>query len=310
MNSEFKSRMETSTETLIKVYQTLNYAWKEEIKTDELSFNYDSQDIYKDSLSQIISHNLNQFIDKLNSSENSLLGVLTQQINQVIRLYERNKTFFENLNREWLILRSFRKNFVPKELNDLPDGSLKPFLECYKASSDRGDYFNSDFFHKIGFLEIDFHREIYISSKMLLKYIKEKDIEVKTNGQSLLYLYYNTEPIFSMLLIGQLYSLVNDEVIEPISEFDFFKEINYMHTIANMKIKKGKMNYFYYLLHQLSETLKGQAKEFWLQNIFKDFDIKESTYWSKYRYVLYDDAGREAKSFAESLDAIFKSKNE
>lgn len=308
MKSEYKSRMETSTEMLIQVYQTLKYAWKEEIKTDGVSFNYDSQDIYKDSLSQIISHNLNQFIDKINCSENSLLGVLTWHINQVIRLYEKNKRFFENLNREWLILRSFRKIFVPKELSDLSDGSLKPFLEVYKTNSDRGDYFNSDFFRKIGFLEIDFHREIYVNSKMLLKYLKEKDIEIKTNGQSLLY--YNTEPIFSLLLIGQLYPLVNDEVIEPISEFDFFKEINYIHTIANMKIKKGKKNYFYYLLHLLSETLNRQAKEFWLQNVFKDFDLKESRYTSKYRYVLSDDAGREAKSFAESLDPIFKSKNE
>lgn len=298
--SRYKSKEQSNVEQLLKMYRSLERFWKEEIKTDELTFNYDSQDIYKSSLEEIFMKMNGDF--DCDEDEKPILHILIWQIRNVISLYEKNKSFFDSLNREWLVMRSFRKNYARLEI---PDDSLRTIYEGYRELSTKSEYYSTNFFNDIGFLEINFHREIYFASKILLKYFKEGSTGYVLPKNDLLYA--NNQPLFPMKLIGDLHPLINDNVIEAISDFDFFREINYMHSFTKTKVKKGQWNLFYYIIHKLDETISdSKSKELWLKNIFKDFDIKENTYNSKYRYVVSRNASEKYEDIVEEINRVFR----
>ncbi|MEC4117702.1 hypothetical protein VSP20_12090 [Myroides phaeus] len=277
--------------------------WLEEINTDGKTFDFDSQDVYKEYVERLLAFH---FKDKIEGNKKEdirieILGYLKSSLKKLRQLYEQNSTFFIELDREALRLKKFREHTS----SVLTDIDLTIDLYKYTELPQRAEYFKSDFYKNVGFLNYNYHQEIYNISKRLLKDIESdfKDYEIYDND----YLFINDKPIFSMGLISKLHSVVNNQFIEDISEYDFYREINILHTVNKIKIKEDFLYTFLYVIHCLHNkiTNKGLKKK-WLSQILKEFNIKKTTYDSKYRHIVSNDSNGTLKGYAELIDSAFK----
>jgi hypothetical protein len=103
---------------LTYIYNDLNNLhWKKEINTNGDSFDYDSQDIYRHILEQILLRF--EIVEKISPETNKkerkvLLKDLKVAIKKNTELYIKYINFFEDLPRERLRLNEFNKQKLPE----------------------------------------------------------------------------------------------------------------------------------------------------------------------------------------------------
>lgn len=68
---------------------------------------------------------------------------------------------------------------------------------------------------------------------------------------------------FDMGLVSAIHKLCNEEQLEAISELDLYATLNNQPTSSVLKIKSGEKIRVCYLIHRLSERLKGADKVVW-----------------------------------------------
>lgn len=282
---------------------TIIVMWEEELNTSGNSFNFDSQDLNRQYMINILMFDFKDRIDSAKDTQErkDILSIVRENSETIIKLYEKNSDFFTNLDRHGLRLKKYRE----KTKSSLSDNDLT--LQLYRETElpERKAYFESDFYNEIGFLNYDYHQEIYNHSKRLLKDVKSnfKDYEMYDND----YLFINDKPIFSMGLISKLHSVVNNQFIEDISEYDFYREINILHTVNKIKISEDFLYTFMYVIHCLHNALENKClKKKWLNQILKEFTIKRTTFDSKYRHIVSDNATPKLKEYSKLIESVFK----
>ncbi|SHM20843.1 hypothetical protein [Myroides odoratimimus] len=277
--------------------------WEKELNTSGNSFNFDSQDIYRQYMINILMYDFKDKVESAKGTEEriEILSIVRENLETIIKMYERNSDFFTNLDRDGLRLKKYRE----KTKSNLSDNDLT--FQMYRETElpERKAYFESDFYKEIGFLNYDYHQEIYNHSKRLLKDVKSKfeDYEMYDND----YLFINDKPIFSMGLISKLHSIVNNQFIEDISEYDFYREINILHTVNKIKIKEDFLYTFFYVIHCLHNNIENKSlKKKWFAQILKEFKIKKATYDSKYKHITGSSANDTLKEYRNLIDSAFK----
>lgn len=277
--------------------------WKGEINSSGRKFDFDSQDCYMTLMKQITQYNFKDVFEENKNSDfrKEQISALKLKLEEVTSLFEKQFEFFKGLDRESLRLKEYRK----RTKSTMEDSELMLELYAKIELPQRNQYFNSNFYKEVGFLASDFHNEIYLYAKILLKHINENFKNYTQYDEN--YIFTNDKPLFSMRLISDIYKISNGLLFESILDFDFYKEINYLHTIRKIRIRKDQNNCFYYLIHCLSETIVDQKlKEKWMAFIMRDHDIDPSIYKSKYRHIVGSDSGKKSAEYAKLLNEVFK----
>lgn len=110
---------------------------------------------------------------------------------------------------------------------------------------------------------------------------------------------------FDMGLVSAIHKQCNDEQFEPISELDLYITLNNQSTSSALKIKSGEKARMCYLIHCLSEKIKGTDKAVWRSDILHKLEISENYYGSKYREPVSDIPSQKSVQFAKELKSIF-----
>lgn len=110
---------------------------------------------------------------------------------------------------------------------------------------------------------------------------------------------------FDMGLVSAIHKLCNDEQFEAISELDLYATLNNQATSSELKIKSGEKTRMCYLIHCLSEKIKGADKAVWRGDMLRKLEISESYYGSKYREPVSDIPSQKSVQFAKELKSIF-----
>lgn len=273
-----------------------------------ISFNNDSQSYYYTAL-RVLNNMLSYiFIEEINLDD-ELKDDLTTTLSyseEIMKIYEKNKDFFDNLDRNTLVIQALRKKYDDVFHRAMPDKLLLKFFPAYKEMN-IDDYYSTEFFKNIGYLEYNYHFEIYNVIRLINKSYRGENPENVIINRNLFY--YNTKPIFTMKLIESLHKKVvyENKVFEDIDEYTFFREINFLVAINKLKLIKGNNNEFYYIVYELSEVIQDSSKrDVWLANILGDFDIKESTFKSKYRHIAGSNATESQEKLKADIDEVFK----
>ena len=109
---------------------------------------------------------------------------------------------------------------------------------------------------------------------------------------------------FDMGLVSAIHKLCNGEQFEAISELDLYATLNNQATSAVLKIKSGEKTRMCYLIHCLSEKIKGADKAVWRGDMLRKLEISESYYGSKYREPVSDIPSQKSVLFAKELKSI------
>lgn len=109
-----------------------------------------------------------------------------------------------------------------------------------------------------------------------------------------------------MALISEVFKEVNGEQFENMSEPDFFHAINLHQAIPAIRIVDGERNRAYYVIHKFGERVDEKLRQQWITGILEQLGVKRSTYASKYRKVVSDDASVADKEFVDVIDTVFK----
>lgn len=144
---------------LILMTELATYHWIKEVNSQGSTFDYNSQDIFREHLKLAHSFNYKESIDLHEKSDfrNLVFDVFPEKLEDNIKIYENYKNFFDGFDRNKLMLETYRK--VKK--SSLTDSELNLEISSIVELMERDDYYKSDFYKDFGFLSINFH--LYIS---------------------------------------------------------------------------------------------------------------------------------------------------
>lgn len=282
-----------------QLYENINSLWLNEINSQGFEYAYDNQAVYKTTYDLLISFSFVE-IEKSSKSDEfirSVTPILTASLKENIRLFEKYKTLFNGLDREKIQLDFYRK----KINSTLSDFDLKIELVNVLESIDRDEYFKSSIYNEYAFLSENFHHQIYLFTLRLIKSINNNFENYERFDP--IPLKNNTTEFFDLILIGKLYQVINKIVFEPSTQLDFYREINLLHSVSKLKIRKGYRNHLYYVFYKLSESIQTNKSKYWLDGILLNFDLLMETYNSKYKQISKIDSLRD---FVNEIDLLFE----
>lgn len=262
---------------ITQCYTKINQNWNEEVLNEGMTFNYESQKLYKAFIElDAPSFKFSQIAIayETGKARENLLYDIINLIKENIRLYEENKNFFSELNRTNLRIDHFRKVMDSNEDN----GRISYLLQETDNSIETEDYYTSPIFNDILFLNIDYHYYIYINSVGFLKNIKN-DFKKLFKFQN--YAIKENREFFNLKLVGEIYNLCNGIVFESVSQSDFFNKINLLRSSRKFEIKEDKTLMTYYLIMKLSESLSGDNCELWTKSFLNQHYLNYITYNKK-----------------------------
>lgn len=308
MRKAERDLLELKVNKLKMVCGTIFKCIEKDIDTKGYSFDRNTQSYYYTQLGKLKEYIPYLNIEGLDAEDKvwSSINSLRYRTTGILILYEREEEFIANLNRKQMVIEAFRKEYDNPKYRELTDDILLNYYEREKEINVEGrNFYSSLFFEKVGFLEINYHYEIYLRAIQILKLLDPKGGKEIALSEDLFY--RNSKPIFPMILIAKLHAKVNGIIIDNVDELTFLLEINYIKAISKVKIKAKNQNEFYYLIDSLSKCLPDiNEREIWLWNILKDFNIKESTFKSKYRHITSSNATESQKSLSNAIDEVFK----
>lgn len=278
-----------------------NYWLIEEINSNGSTFGYDSQDIFREHLDLGYKLNFKEIINVYPNSDFRKIALkgLPDVLKLNIDLYEKHKSLFESYDRNKLQLDTFRK----LNKSNATDQELNIEILSFTELMNREEYYNSSFYNDIGFLTVNFHFYIYLYSKNLLKDIESNFVDYK--GYDSNYLFKNNEELFPMRLIAELHLVCNNVIFEKCKITNFYDELNFFHINQNVKPIVKQNNKIYYVIYKLSNLIAdNKIKAKWVLSILHNFNLKKSSYDSKYLTVYENES---SSSFVANINAIFSS---
>ena len=290
---------------LTVIYRDINNLWIQEINSKGDSFDYDTQDKYQHILKQIFLNS--ELVEKINpeiekGDRKILLEDLIIATNKNLELYQEYISLFKNLPREKILLKTFRERRYSKIVID--DNSLINKFIKIKESQPRPTYYDSELYKEIGFLEHNFHEEIYHFAINIRDQINN-NFEVY-NSYDPNYLNIHNEIFFNMGIVYHIYINYNNIVFNEITELEFYKSLNLQNTIFYLKPKDNQK--FLYIIFKLYNLLDENIREKWLKGILKEIKISREYYQSKYKAVTWKNSTEPQKKFAKDIETLFKYK--
>jgi len=288
---------------LEKIYKDINNNWTQEVNSDGDCFDFDSQDIYRHCLEQILIPS--EILEKLNQETEKyerkfLLENLQKSVKHNIFIFEKYKSIIEKLPRNLLQLNEFRKRYYPNSTKN--DELLTENLIYKKEIQNREKYFKSDLYKNIGFLEHNFHEEIYSFSCYLDDLIGKNFRDFKKYDPNYFEVYNMI--FFNMGIVHHIHANFCNEVFDEISEEKFYKVLNLQNTLPYLKIKN--IEKFLYLIFRLNKILKKEFQEQWLNGILKEIKITKKYYYKKNKAIVWGKSPKDDyKRFFEVVDHLF-----
>lgn len=280
------------------VLKTINLMWIEEIDTTGKSFDYNSQDIYKENLNFLYN---SDFEKKINFDENNdKIQNLKTVLEECIITYNKYKNIYNGLDRKQIAIDKYRELIAYN--TGINDNDLFYRLIYQVEIQDRKNYYTSSFYNDVGFLLENYHEKIFYFCTSLLKDLLDNFNHYYKYNKN--YIYNNDIPFFSMKMVGDIYEEFSD-IFEKISELDFYRELQFFNIIPKIKDLEGYKYKYFYLIHKLSCILP-KKKKLWLNSFLKEHQIEESIFKSKYRFIVSKDSTTDGKEFAEKVDNFFK----
>lgn len=290
---------------LTLIYRDINNLWIQEINSKGDSFDYDAQDKYQHILKQIF---LNfELVEKINPETEKgdrimLLEDLLIATNKNLELYQEYISLFKNLPREEILVKTFRERRYSKIVID--DNSLTNKFIKIKESQPRPTYYDSELYKEIGFLEHNFHEEIYHFTINIRDQINNNFEAYNSYDPN--YLNIHNEIFFNMGIAYHIYSNYNNIVFNEITELEFYKSLNLQNTISYLKPRDNQK--FLYIIFKLYNLLDENIREKWLKGILKEIKISREYYQSKYKAVTWKNSTEPQKKFAKDIETLFKDK--
>lgn len=287
---------------LTKVLLETNKRWIEEINSDGDIFDYDSQDIYRLLLDEIFLNS--NIVEKINpeyekESRQSLFEELVKRINENIKLFKNHSNLFYDLPRKKILTKEFKERRRPKSTSS--DEDLHKNFTYLKEIQNRRIYFESNLYSEIGFLEHNYHEQIYNYCIQLKAQLERK---ADVNNYNSNYLMTSDTIFLNMGIVYHIHDKYNGILFEHISELELYKSLNLQNTIPYVKVKDTRK--ILYLIYKLRCIINKSDHEFWLKGILKEIGIKKSYYQSAYKAGTWDNASESLKYFVEELDSLFK----
>jgi hypothetical protein len=290
---------------LTYIYNDLNKLhWKKEINSNGHSFDYDSQDIYRHVLEQILLRF--EIIEKIypetdKEERKILLKDLKTSVEKNIKLYIEYSNFFEKLPREKLRLNEFNKRKLPE--NNYNEQEIEAKLDKIIELQNREKFFKSNFYNTIGFLINNYHEDIYHISIWIKNLIDANFKGYKPYDSN--YLKIHKQCFFNMGIVHHIHKDYNGLIFEKITEIELYNTLNLKNTISNLKIKDKRM--IFYLFYKMqNDLLNSELKEQWLDGILNEINTTKKYYNSQYKAVVWEERSEKQKEFADSLDTLFK----
>lgn len=287
------------------IYNDLNNLhWKKEINSNGDSFDYDSQDIYRNVLEQILLRF--EIVEKISPETDKeerkvLLKDLKASTEKNIELYIKYNNFFEELPREKLRLDEFNKQKLPE--NNYTEQEVKDRLDQIIDLTVREKYFKTSFYNTIGFLINNYHEDIYHISVWINNLIDANFKGYKPYDTN--YLKIHRQSFFNMGVVHHIHKEFNGIIFEKITEIELYKTLNLKSIISPLKIKDKRM--MFYLFYKMqNELLNTEVSEQWLDGILNEINTTKKYYNSQYKAVVWEDRSEKQKEFADSLDTLFK----
>ncbi|PNW27235.1 hypothetical protein [Formosa algae] len=290
---------------LAKLYSDINKYWASEVNSNGSNFDFDSQDIYRHLLENVMF--ISEIIEKINPETEKeerivLLEHLHKSIIPNITIYKKHIELFKKLPRKKLELNEFRKRKYPESTKN--DKELESLLYKIKEIQNREKYFSSDLYNNIGFLTHNFHEELYLYSCYINKLITTNFKNFKPYDKN--YLMIHDKIFFNMGIVYQIHKNYNNLAFEEISELELYKVLNLQNTISYLEIKN--INRITYIFHKLQDILPKHIGEQWLIGILKEIKYTKKHYYSKYRIVKSSSATEDEEVFANEVDTLFNEK--
>lgn len=287
------------------IYNDINKYWIKEINSDGDSFNYDSQDIYRHALDNIFL--LSEFIEKINPETHKeerriVINELKKSVKENIKLFENFRSLFADLSRKKLLIREFKNRKYSKSTKS--DGSLYKIFVKQKELQNREIYFNSNLYKNIGYIEHNFHEELYDFAIYLKSQIK-KDFE-PSNTYNSNYLGVHNNTFFNMGIVYHIHNSFNNIAFYEVNELKLYKALNLQNTLSYIRIKDNQK--LLYIIYRLSEILDENYRADWLKGILKEIRVTKEYYNKKYKAVTWKNSSADQQTFVEQFDILFKDK--
>ncbi|PQJ69631.1 hypothetical protein [Polaribacter butkevichii] len=287
------------------IYNDLNNLhWKKEINSNGDSFDYDSQDIYRHVLEQILLRF--EIVEKISPETDKeerkvLLKDLKIATEKNIKLYIKYSDFFEELPREKLRLDEFNKQKLPE--NNYTEQEVQARLDQIIELTDREKFFRTSFYNTVGFLINNYHEDMYHISVWIKNLIEANFKGYKPYDSN--YLKIHKQSFFNMGVVHHIHKEYNGIIFEKITEIELYNTLNLKNTISYLKIKDKRM--IFYLFYKMqNDLLNTEVSEQWLDGILNEINTTKKYYNSQYKAVVWEDRSEKQKEFADSLDTLFK----
>lgn len=193
-------------------------------------------------------------------------------------------------------------NFNENKKNRLLDKYQNKRAEYLKASADYGrmvseqnDYYINIMMH----YSENIFKKINDLDNKFLKFISE-NISIFDN---------TIEIFFDKKLIEEIYNITNKIVFKEISSNDFYNCLNLIDSNEALQLKKDNQSYARYLIKALFDKSKSENREFWLDTILEEIDLKKD--FSKRASDLTQKVkiGNRADVFIKNIKVILNTKN-
>ncbi|MDT0295183.1 hypothetical protein ACFQ3R_05060 [Mesonia ostreae] len=290
---------------LRKIFQNTNLQWIEEINIDGDNFNYDSQDIYRQALNEILIKS--EIIEKINPQTEKeerqiLVEDLLKAVNENLKLFKNHRDLFSDLPRKKIIIKEYKQREFPESTKS--DIEIYDNFIMFKELTLRPIYFKSELYNTVGFLEVNYHEKIYYYSLSIKKQLETKFKSSDSYDSNYLNV-YNT--IFlNMGVVHQIHYKFNGIAFEEISESQLYKALNLQNTVTYLKKKDSRK--LFYIVHHLGELLNDQLKEIWLKAILEEMQVTKKYYSSQYKFFDWTDANEKQKGFAKEFNTFMTDK--
>lgn len=193
-------------------------------------------------------------------------------------------------------------NFNENKKNRLLDKYQNKRAEYLKASTDYGKMVSeqNDYYINImmNYSENIFEKINDLDNKFL-KFISE-NISIFDN---------TIEIFFDNKIIEEIYNITNKIVFKEILFNNFYNCLNLIDSNEALQLKKDNQSYARYLIKALFDKSKSENREFWLDTILEEIDLKKD--FSKRASDLTQKVkiGNRADVFIKNIKVILNTKN-
>lgn len=303
MRDIITKNLETLENALIRLY----HCWVDDVNTHGYRFNYYAQDSYRYLYEKILNSSKIIFNEKIQIKEvteerRECWQKIDIIIKKILNLYEENYEFFSSLDRKTLALDKF-KECTPEIINYSAEKIEEKYDILIEAFNTK-NFKSTKIYEVYAFLNEDFHFEIYLYLKFLTTEIKDEFKKNKTYRE-----FYSKDykEIVDMGLVDALYKEGLLNVFQPLSKYQYYKELNLISSLKSLSIKEGNIEKTYYLINKIYDTINDDnTKKYWLKRLLNILKIKHNNYKSKNKAVIWRDANTEQKEYSKMIDVFFK----